>query len=243
MQGQAYEQLTFFPAGSPASRSVLPGSAEAARMTVTSGRKCFELSKKSGPVGCLEKMLLGSSIWNSTMRLLTWKAKVTKQQRLYFQLAASVPHINDTGWQLWATPNTMDYLPQRSPESLQRLATVSKKGAKRLSNLREQVNPETLRMWPTPTARDYKDGNAKSCRNVPVNGLLGRAVHLYPTPKTGARLCGGSGNYQQLKELEASGQITEEECHSMLVDNGGQLNPMWVEWLMGFPVGWTDLNV
>lgn len=23
---------------------------------------------------------------------------------------------------------------------------------------------------------------------------------------------------------------------------GGSLNPMWVEWLMGFPFGWTDLN-
>ena len=23
----------------------------------------------------------------------------------------------------------------------------------------------------------------------------------------------------------------------------GYLNPAWVEWLMGFPIGWTDLNV
>jgi DNA (cytosine-5)-methyltransferase 1 len=23
---------------------------------------------------------------------------------------------------------------------------------------------------------------------------------------------------------------------------GGQLNPRWVEWLMGYPDGWTDLN-
>lgn len=23
---------------------------------------------------------------------------------------------------------------------------------------------------------------------------------------------------------------------------GGQLNPTWVEWLMGFPIGWTELN-
>jgi hypothetical protein len=24
---------------------------------------------------------------------------------------------------------------------------------------------------------------------------------------------------------------------------GGTLNPTWVEWLMGYPKGWTDLNV
>jgi hypothetical protein len=23
---------------------------------------------------------------------------------------------------------------------------------------------------------------------------------------------------------------------------GGSLNPTWVEWLMGFPTGWTDLG-
>jgi hypothetical protein len=24
--------------------------------------------------------------------------------------------------------------------------------------------------------------------------------------------------------------------------NGGKLNPLWTEWLMGWPIGWTDLN-
>ena len=25
-------------------------------------------------------------------------------------------------------------------------------------------------------------------------------------------------------------------------ESGGQLNPTWVEWLMGWPLGWTDLK-
>jgi hypothetical protein len=24
--------------------------------------------------------------------------------------------------------------------------------------------------------------------------------------------------------------------------NGGKLNPAWVEWLMGFPIGWSELE-
>jgi len=36
------------------------------------------------------------------------------------------------------------------------------------------------KLWPTPTGRDWKDGTAKSCENVPTNGLLGRAVHDSP---------------------------------------------------------------
>lgn len=43
----------------------------------------------------------------------------------------------------WATPNTMDYLPQRSPEALIRQAATTRKGRTRPANLREQVCPET----------------------------------------------------------------------------------------------------
>jgi len=39
-----------------------------------------------------------------------------------------------------------------------------------------------VKLLPTPTSRDHKDGDAHSCQNVPVNGLLGREVHSLPTP-------------------------------------------------------------
>jgi hypothetical protein len=43
---------------------------------------------------------------------------------------------------------------------------------------RQQGLPDVVRIWPTPTARDYKDGSKSACAHVPVNGLLGRAVHV-----------------------------------------------------------------
>ena len=70
---------------------------------------------------------------------------------------------------------------------------------------------------------------------------LANAAKLFPTPTTGAGLCGGTGNFQQLQVLEASGQITPEERRSMQAGNGGQLNPDWVEWLMGYPIGWSEV--
>ncbi len=66
---------------------------------------------------------------------------------------------------------------------------------------------------------------------------------MFPAPTTGAELCGGSGNYQQLKKLEENGTISEEERINMSQGNGGSLNPEWVEWLMGFPAGWTDIGI
>lgn len=209
MNGQGCEQLTLFQEDFHASHSPSPGSAEARTMTVTSGRKCSELYANCSPLGSLVKTLLESSIWHSTRYLLTWRASATPAKRLLFRLVASTPRTSETDVQSWATPTTMDHLPQRSGESLIRLATTTLKGCKRPSNLREQVVQETCLRWPTPT--------------------------------TGAGLCGGTGNYGQLMLLKKRGIITEEERQSMSQGNGGQLNPDWVELLMGFPAGWTKL--
>jgi hypothetical protein len=60
--------------------------------------------------------------------------------------------------ELFPTPCVQDYK-HREPQS------------------RQQGLSDVVRAWPTPTARDYKDGSKSSCANLPVNGLLGRAVH------------------------------------------------------------------
>lgn len=67
----------------------------ARKMTVTSGQRCLELSKNYGPLGLLEKMLLTSPIWNSTVRYLTWRASNTKRGHLYYQLYPSGRSINE----------------------------------------------------------------------------------------------------------------------------------------------------
>lgn len=55
-------------------------------------------------------------------------------------------------------------------------------------------------------------------------------------------MCGGSGAFQKMKALEAEGIVTTEERKQMTAGNGGQLNPTWTEWLMGWPLEWTALK-
>jgi hypothetical protein len=103
-------------------------------------------------------------------------------------------------------------------------------------------------MWPTPTASGFEvadvEGLLERRRRMAEkhgnNGFgltLNQAVKIWPTPNArdwqgapgaGCRARGGrrSSLPGSLKDLEGS----------------GTLNPMWVEWLMGFPVGWTDLS-
>jgi hypothetical protein len=87
--------------------------------------------------------------------------------------------------------------------------------------------------WPSPNARDWKDTSASQGNRKSPN--LGTVVH-WPTPRTKG-MCGGTGNWEQLKK-----KTSIEEARLMGAGNGGQLNPPWVEWLMGWPVGWTDLK-
>lgn len=162
MKRPDYEQLTLFPVDSPASRSLLPGSDEARTTTVISGQRCYELSESCGLLGCLEKMLLASQIWHSTLCFLTWKTKATKQGRLWFQLAVSVPRTEDTGSpssdaEMWATPCAADARGTSGGGNCRSLRT----------DLKGQPNPDWVewlmgyerrftQMMPTVTASDSR---------------------------------------------------------------------------------------
>ena len=202
MSGQDYEQLSLFPGDSPVSRSAVPGSAEARMMTVISGQKCLESSTSSGPLGLLEKTLLESSIWRSTRCYLTWKTKDTKQGRLLFRLAVSMPRTGGTDAPLWLGTMTASQTggnhSLRSPERrkgrtpspaefvmMWPTATASDWKC-RGPNSHQQGLPEAVRMWPTPTARDFKGANStahltrEGRRNHTYQ--LANAVKLWPTP-------------------------------------------------------------
>ena len=48
---------------------------------------------------------------------------------------------------------------------------------------------------------------------------------------------GGGG-----KMIRNDGKSREDMLDWLVEQNGGRLNPTWVEWLMGWPLGWTDLK-
>jgi hypothetical protein len=99
-----------------------------------------------------------------------------------------------------------------------------------------------VRNWPTPTATDYKGspvGQALERRRSMTRGVrLPEQVarRMVPTPTTprphdSANTAGKFMPNQRQHDLTA-----------YAASNGGQLNPTWVEWLMGWPLGWTDLK-
>ncbi len=181
------EQLTFLPEDSPANPSVQPGSEEARKMTVTSGRNILGSFGRSGPLGLLVKTLLESSTWHSTKLFLTWKTKATKSKRLLFQLAPSTPRTVGTESGLLHTPSVQE--PGVSAERLQTKegepAKIGERAYDKHTGRLAQVGlHQQIAMLPTPRADDSKRGNYtydQGDKTRPRLSLMGH-VTMLPTP-------------------------------------------------------------
>ena len=144
--------------------------------TVTSGTKWLGLLKTYNLNGSLGKMCeaLLTCQWASNEVSLTWRVSDTKPHHLLFQLAPQMPNTDENDVGLWATPNTMDHLPQRSEEATIRMQNGHRKGRSKPSNLREQVDENTMKMWPTPTTMDSKEDSLKHATKL-IQGKTHRA--------------------------------------------------------------------
>jgi hypothetical protein len=93
-------------------------------------------------------------------------------------------------------------------------------------------------MWPTPTVDDSANVNPKPNRFFGLVAAVNE-TRFYPTPSANEDSYRLNGNSQQSNCL---GAIARREALKESPESGGQLNPTWVEWLMGWPLGWTDLK-
>ena len=110
------------------------------------------------------------------------------------------------------------------------------------SNSRRALK-KRLESWPTPNAWDGKRGprSEENLRTKKHQVNLITAVkqaereRLLPTP-----------NARDWKDGKTAGNRKSPGlgvvAHQLDTQTGGQLNPTWVEWLMGWPLGWSELK-
>ena len=79
--------------------------------------------------------------------------------------------------------------------------------------------------------------SAWAARFPNLETVVGRT--LWPTPC--ASMAKGSSP-SSLKRRNGRDRSSDRLDHAIMAQDGGQLNPQWVEWLMGFPIGHTDLR-
>lgn len=201
---------------------------------------------------------------------LTWRVKVTKSNRSLFQLAVSKRGTEENGSGLWATPQARDW---RSPKRVnssspypmlnEQVHTPSgitpthhvptptatdyvgwestNTGGPSKGELNFQTNKSVnldrwTRMFPTPTQDTINERE----KNYAQGGLpLTKAVKILPTPRAADFKGSGPRGSKSQVHMEDRKYL----CGTVATEESGRLNPDWVEWLMGFPVGWTDIGI
>jgi hypothetical protein len=141
---------------------------------------------------------------------------------------------------LWLTP-TATAISGRSQEAMEyRTQYRESRGHNTVQpgNLAEQVmysgdipckdmkKPTIRDKFPTPLASDWKPRGPNSKQQG-----LAEVVKMWGTPK--------SQDSRHALRDRGKGNLGEQVSG---LHNGGKLSPLWTEWLMGWPIGWTDLK-
>ena len=181
----------------------------------------------------------GSMIYSTV-----WKPHVTPLGRQIYRLRASARRTSDSEHSLvpsgWPTPRANDAEKRGavSDDPRNGLVTAGSLSGWPTPRARDHHtegqgthSPSLAKLagqlsgWPTPTSRDHKDG--KECLNVPLNALLGRVAWLTANP--------------QAARITADGTMLTGCSAGM--ESGGQLNPAFSAWLMGFPEAWCHAAI
>ena len=102
-------------------------------------------------------------------------------------------------------------------------------------------------VWPTPTCQDSNKAS-KRWRDNHQNNLTAAVFNperIFPTPTT--RDYKGGYDTKSLTRKDGKSRAFDALPNAVLDGKGvetvkGKLNPDWVEWLMGWPIGWTSLE-
>ena len=110
--------------------------------------------------------------------------------------------------------------------------TIRKPRKKSSGGQKPPLSQEVL-MYPTPLSRDYKDTITQKPSKKQKKLIDAVREQMWPTPTANEDACGKPTGKMQ-KMLGNHPDVRSQ--------GNGTLNPMWVEWLMGYPIGWTDLK-
>ena len=153
---------------------------------------------------------------------------------------------NKLGWWVAMCPTPTEPLSHMMWQTPIADDAIARKKGKWNSRGEPKLSAEVL-MWPTPQHRDYRMGDAPDSkrairkREEKFSMNLNDAARMWPTPSA-TDYKGSVTQSLVMERLEHPRGVRLPEELVRRGETGGQLNPDWTEWLMGFPIGHTALK-
>jgi hypothetical protein len=227
--GEQLNDLTLFAVATPANPLAPQANDEEPTTHDTYGHGLEQPLANYNPTTQFWRTSEDISLWGDYKSLEKLpKSGMTRNGVLYLQPEWVRP-TDETELSLWPTPTA-------HPDN---------------SNLKGKFKNPTLgdavRMWPTPTTQETEHPKAeitqtgrRKAKNGKTSHSLGLAdaVQKWPTPQAND----AKNPYARIREFSQATMLGEAVLNADPTAIGGKLNPTWVEWLMGFPTGWTDLE-
>jgi hypothetical protein len=162
----------------------------------------------------------------------TWPRWGLMRDGVSYQRQTLVLPTRETGSGSWPTPAARDGNSTNTLETLM--------DGRFVDQLANRVKMVENNLWTTPCSRDWKGKTITKNHPEGFNKSLANDVMKFPTPQASDfRDRGNMSNPSIQRRAEKGKQLN---LSMVAHPTSGQLNPTWVEWLMGWPLEWTDLK-
>ena len=239
MEQDGEELLTLFRAGFPAKTSAQRGGGLALTESAAEcGEKWHASFTKYSPDTSSWKTHQCSLLGDLDEFLETWPQWGLMRDGECWEQQTLVRPINETASGLWPTP-TASMMPCEGTQRIMRkkwlAGELSLEEASAVAGRDVRKAQGKVPIWPTPQSRDYRSGDAIDSPRTQRKMAAGWSSNLndvvkWSTPTVQDSKNNGAKSQMERNSLPLNAQV------------GGSLNPTWVEWLMGWPLGWTDLK-
>lgn len=212
-----------------------------------SGSKCAGSSTKQNRRGSSQKTSQPFVLedWNKSLGH-SLRSGIMHNGTVY-PLPPLVRLTRETGSGLWPTPTTNETTHKNM------VLTEDGRRAPTKGKTSHSIGlADAVRIWATPTAnqsiRCSMDAAKKEAERLHPKGRYTLATQVACDPQSWPTASSRDwkdtpGMKKQSGERNRTDQLPRKVY---AVENtppgGGYLNPLWVEWLMGYPIGWTELN-
>lgn len=235
------EELTSSQEAFHVSRTAWPENEKAKPMNAIYGQRCLEQYERLPQSTSLGKtflaLLIGTGDWYSTRCILTWSLRVTRSRPWLYLRRRSMHRTEGTGFGLLLkTPCTADAYSENLAKKEQVFGNSGTLAQEIQSGFVEKRWPGLL---PTPNSRDEKNGGKltdgriqrkiKQGYTIELNDLA--TMGMLPTPQAqeGEKITGNENQDSMTKRVR---QMTGKTS---------QLNPLFVNEMMGFPINYLNL--